>query len=395
MKTTTRLTLLISIAILGAIVFSPRPTYAAPLIQLTKPNPVTGLSPATVEADWANFGTEITITVTDSDSNTSNASVESVTAVVSSEETEEELFIFLDETGASTGVFTGSFVVSDAATTASTQGSPISATASPRPEIEADDEDELDIVFGPSITSVGIENDAPDIDNLYPGQDAVVPDRNVDFTVEITDEDSGIPDPDSDDEGYIAVFFLVSNVQCQDSDLFSGGTPRPLVGSGTVNSPASGSILDADCDGNGSPDLQLVPPDDNDFQSINNGFIVEKTIRLSLGTNFVAVAAYDNAGNLAVSTEQDSASTRPSSSTRTPTLTPSPTPTPTPTVTATATPMPMPTPSATPATATAPIEPPSVGGYTPSPSTSALIALAGLASIITGVWVLRKRNLFR
>ena len=83
------------------------------------------------------------------------------------------------------------------------------------PRLLTDEEDEIEIEFGNLRDSVDVENEQPEISNFAPEHEAAFDDEDVDYTFTVTDDQSGIPEPedlpDTDgDSDYTSVVALIS-----------------------------------------------------------------------------------------------------------------------------------------------------------------------------------------
>ena len=156
--------------------------------------------------------------------------------------------------------------------------------------LKVDEEDKIKIEFDNLRGSVNIENEAPEIDNFLPEHEAATDDADVDYTFTVTDDISGIPDPedlpnDADDE-YISVVAMVNKKQCSTDpeDKFGPEVKGLNLSEGVkVYCP-------------GSPDIREII-DDNDFDEVDNGFDVETTVVLGEGKYYVTFIVCDKAGN--------------------------------------------------------------------------------------------------
>ena len=277
---------------------------AAVDITPSKPNPVPGDDEGLpVDTNDASFNTVITVTVTGSSTQTGTLPnvIETLTVTIDADESGDVLFLQLTETGIATGIFDGSFKVVDdtsSSTSASSSPAPADGKAADTPTLATEDEDEITIVSGVTSEKIDVENDAPNLGELDPGHEEVVDDGDVDFTIEIDDPDSGIPEPEDlpdarGDEDYMSVVFLKSDVQCTDAELISG-----VKGLLTGNQPLNKAKIEAiDCDNKTNVLTIIQVTDESDYDEIDDGFEVDFTIVLSEGTSYIGLIAYDNAGN--------------------------------------------------------------------------------------------------
>ena len=63
------------------------------------------------------------------------------------------------------------------------------------PRLQVDEEDEVEIEFGNLRADVEVENEAPEISNFAPEHEDAFDDADVDYTFTITDDNSGLPEP--------------------------------------------------------------------------------------------------------------------------------------------------------------------------------------------------------
>lgn len=292
--------------------------------EVQKPNPVPGVDNGDMrDTEWANFGTVLTVTVTDSDyaagGSRDGGPGDLADIRVESDEfdTEDLLFDAVVE-AADTGVFTATFVIDEnetaligdivtGATCPSVGGIGTAATANC---VHTDDDDFILIIFETNANvelrsfQVDIENEIPDIRGLEPEHDSVVDDSRVDIAAEITDADSGIPTPedlpdgDTDDE-YTTILFLRSTEgQCLDETT---GPRDGLLRSAPNVRTTVAEIIAADCNGDGDADIELLEvASEDDFDDIDDGFAVDTRFTLADGANYITVLAFDAAGNYRV-----------------------------------------------------------------------------------------------
>ena len=158
--------------------------------------------------------------------------------------------------------------------------------------LEVDEEDEVEIIFGRLRSVVDVENEPPEFDDLEFEQDLDFERVDVEFTFDVTDAHSGMPEPEDlpdldEDQDYMPVTALVHNSQCYSS-----------VESEESLEEVEGVVLEGGliyCDG--VPEIYPIR-DDRDFDEIDDGY--EVTTSLILGqdmTYFVTFIACDNAGN--------------------------------------------------------------------------------------------------
>jgi hypothetical protein len=235
----------------------------------------------------ANFGTLLRITVEASTASTLNIEVEST-------DSSQELFLALDETSTA-GTFEGWVLIGDesaTSTSVTTATSRFDATSVNNPAVIAvDDEDEVTFIAGTVVEAISVENESPEFDSFVPAAGSVVSSQNVGVGFEITDVDSGIPESeglaDIDGDGsYVSVFLITSDVQCSDSDLALATVAL---------------IVAVNCDGIGSDDIEItLLRSASDLDAIDDGWDVDRTIRLGTGTHYMGAIAVDAAGNFTV-----------------------------------------------------------------------------------------------
>ena len=173
------------------------------------------------------------------------------------------------------------------------------------PRLQVDEEDEVEIEFGNLRADVEVENEPPEISNFAPEHEDAFDDADVDYTFTITDDNSGLPEPqdlpdgDGNDE-YMPAVGLVSDKQC------------------SITENEDGALADAihvhedmwlDCGANDQDGEYRAAEggfgfapirDDKDFDEIDDGFDVETTLVLVENQIFyVTYIACDNAGNCA------------------------------------------------------------------------------------------------
>jgi hypothetical protein len=315
-----------------------RPAEAAIGFNVSKPNPVPGVDLGDArETEWANFGTVLTVTVTDSDyaagglRNTGAADTVDIT--VESDEFDSQPLVFnnVTEVAGDAGVFTVTFQIDEFETAligATVVGAPGSdpgdpttcpsiggvGTAATANCVHTGDDDFILIIFqtnaGVELDAfqVTIDNEQPDIRGLSPEHEDVLDDNRVDFEVEVTDANSGIPVPEdlsdpNTNEDYTTILFLRSGVQCADQDVAGGADGLLLDAAGAPKTIAA--ILAADCNGVGGADITVHEvSDEDDFDEIDDGFAVDT--RITLGpenanfVTYITVLAFDAAGNYRV-----------------------------------------------------------------------------------------------
>lgn len=168
------------------------------------------------------------------------------------------------------------------------------------PRIKVDEEDTLIIKFGNLRDRIRIDNEAPEFSNFLPEHEDSTDDEEVEYTFTVTDDISGIPDPedlpDNDgDDAYMAVVALVNTQQCHNVNVADGATPP----SGTTMVPDTNLYGGAQiyCPSATTPRERVIN-DDKDLDSVTNGY--EVTTEVVLNENeisYVTFIACDAAGN--------------------------------------------------------------------------------------------------
>ena len=173
------------------------------------------------------------------------------------------------------------------------------------PRLQADEEDEIEIEFHNLRTDIDVENEPPEISNLAPEHEAAFDDSDVDYTFSVTDDNSGLPEPEdlpdaNGDEDYTPVVGLVSDRQCVIDDPDDGILDR------SIHIHESEYL---DC-GDNKQDGEYIASeggygfapirDDKDFDETSDGFDVKTTLVLEENEIFyVTFIACDRAGNCA------------------------------------------------------------------------------------------------
>lgn len=229
--------------------------------------------------------------------------------------------------GADSGFFVGGVLLG-----------PSEATPDSAAPLATDDDDEIKTTYGFSSFTFDLEDEGPDIDNFEPDDGDVVDDSSIDVSLEITDDDSGLSDPDDFDTNHTNMAILIANVQCReelDSVNLPGqfGLTDPINdesvvtaaglnvfgtaiieyrslndwlfgpdvnGDGDRTDAGETGIADLDCDGNAGnqPDITVFGIDpDNDIDDIDAGWEVDREANVGVGTRFLGAVAIDDAGN--------------------------------------------------------------------------------------------------
>ncbi|MCE2426394.1 MAG: hypothetical protein J4F45_15100, partial [Pseudomonadales bacterium] len=184
------------------------------------------------------------------------------------------------------------------------------------PRLRTDEEDEVEIEFGNLRDDVEVENEAPEVSNFAPEHERAFDDADVDYTFTITDDHSGLPEPedlpDNDgDSDYTPVVALISKSsggvgQCSVSKTGSAPKDSDAVLSVAAHihendvlyCPGTAQVGEYEAADGG---FGFAPiRDDKDFDEIDNGYDVETTIVLTDNdTYYVTFIVCDNAGNCA------------------------------------------------------------------------------------------------
>ena len=201
--------------------------------------------------------------------------------------------LVLTEVAGDGGVFQGTFLISDAV---DGDGDPEDEDedgdcgAASTPTLYAEDGDDITAEYAddnPSRTrrdTIEVETDGPEITELDPNDGFVADDDEVDASVEVRDEASGVDE--------LTIVFLVADTQYTDDDIYDAdGNPLPLA-----DLPAAIDQVFPD------PDTGLDDIDD-DLPDFGKEADVEVIVDLNaddFGTTFVTAAALDLAGNLSI-----------------------------------------------------------------------------------------------
>ena len=267
-----------------------------------------------VETDWANWGTILRIeviaespavgcgngnqcVVIDINSDSADTSIKLEAYRSATQENKFVAALMLVEDSADA-------TVSDDAEFAHSDGSVA--------RLKVDEEDEIEFEFGNLRGNIDIENEDPEISNFAPEHEAAFDDADVDYTFTVTDNLSGLPEPEDlpdvdGDDAYTPVVALISKGQCETVEDVDGTRIKELKAAGYT---AAVSVLDGEalyCHGIGQDgeydasqgSYGFAPiRDDRDFDEIENGLDVKTTIVLRENKTFhVTFIACDNAGN--------------------------------------------------------------------------------------------------
>ena len=274
-----------------------------------------------VDSDWANWGTVLRIEMTaeSPDVNCGNGN-QCVILTVNSDSADDTLHLRAYRSASQEDKFVAAvmLVEYDANSTDddSVKGVYLHDDGIGVPRLSVDEEDEVEIEFGNLRDTIEVENEAPEVSNFAPEHERAFDDADVDYTFTITDDNSGLPEPedlpDNDgDSDYTPVVALISKSsggvgQCSVSK--TGSAPKD---SDAVLSVAA-HIHENDvlyCPGRAQDGEYIASEggfgfapirDDKDFDEIDNGYDVETTIVLTDNdTYYVTFIVCDNAGNCA------------------------------------------------------------------------------------------------
>ena len=294
-------------------------TYSAAVPERPADLPATeGSSPMNfVETEWANWGTVLRIAVTSEspDPNCGNGN-QCVIVNVNSDSADDSLKLQAYRSADDENEFVAALMLVEL-TSDSTPGDAAvyKHNGGGVPALKVDEEDEVEVEFGNLRDTIEVENEAPEVSNFAPEHERAFDDADVDYTFTITDDHSGLPEPedlpDTDgDDAYTPVVALISRSdggvgQCSVSD---SGAPTDT---GAVLNFAA-HIHEDDtlyCPGREQEGEYVASEggygfapirDDKDFDEIDNGFDVETTIVLTENqTYYVTFIVCDNAGNCA------------------------------------------------------------------------------------------------
>ena len=181
------------------------------------------------------------------------------------------------------------------------------------PALKVDEEDEVEIEFGNLRSSVDVENEAPEISNFAPEHESAYDDADVEYTLTVTDSNSGLPEPEDlpDTNGnadYMPVVALISGAQCETAE---DGSDRAKDLTATFREALN--VHEDErlyCPGVNDHEGEYVARDDGswgfwnirddkDFDEIDDGYDIETTIVLLADKRpyYVTFIACDNAGN--------------------------------------------------------------------------------------------------
>ena len=173
------------------------------------------------------------------------------------------------------------------------------------PRLQVDEEDEIEIEFHNLRTDIDVENEPPEISNLAPEHETAFDDSDVDYTFSVTDDNSGLPEPedlpDADgDEDYTPVVGLVSDTQCVIDDPDDGVLARAIHIHESEYLDCGDNAQDGEYIANEGGWGFAPIRDDKDFDETSDGFDVKTTLVLAENEIFyVTFIACDRAGNCA------------------------------------------------------------------------------------------------
>ena len=268
-----------------------------------------------VETEWANWGTIVRIEVTaESPSATCGNGNQCVVIDVNSDSADTSIKLQAFRTGTQENKFVAALMLVELSenATSSTDAGVYAASDGSVARLKVDEEDEVEIEFGNLRGSIDVENEDPEISNFAPEHEAAFDDADVDYTFTVTDDHSGLPEPEDLPDGdgdadYTPVVALISSGQCE---THAGSADTVKADGGTLSLAASinedeslycpGTAQDGEYDASGHGYGFAPIRDDKDFDEIDDGFDVETTIVLRENkTYFVSFIACDNAGNCA------------------------------------------------------------------------------------------------
>ena len=293
-------------------------TYSAAVPERPADLPVTyGSAPVNfVETDWANWGTVLRIAITSEspDPNCGNGN-QCVIVDVNSDSADDSLKLQAYRSADDENTFVAALMLvelssdstpGDAAVYKHTDGG-VAA-------LKVDEEDEVEVEYGNLRDTIDVENEAPEVSNFAPEHERAFDDADVDYTFTITDDQSGLPEPedlpDADgDSDYTPVVALISKSeggvgQCSVAEAQPKGTDAVMNFAAHIHEDDSlycpGTAQDGEYvateGGFGFAPIR----DDKDFDEIDNGYDVETTIVLTENqTYYVTFIVCDNAGNCA------------------------------------------------------------------------------------------------
>ncbi len=277
-----------------------------------------------VETAWANWGTVLRIEVTaeSPDASCGNGN-QCVVVNVNSDSADDSLKLeaYRVDTPAGSASKENHFVAALMLVELSSDATPGDAAVYKHngggvPALKVDEEDEVEVEFGNLRDTIDVENEAPEVSNFAPEHERAFDDADVDYTFTITDDHSGLPEPedlpDNDgDENYTPVVALISKSeggvgQCSVTDTGSAPKDTDVVLNFAAHIHENDTLY---CPGKAQTGEYVASEggfgfapirDDKDFDEIDNGYDVETTIVLTENdTYYVTFIVCDNAGNCA------------------------------------------------------------------------------------------------
>lgn len=280
-----------------------------------------------VETEWANWGTVLRIEVTaeSPDANCGNGN-QCVVIDVNSDSADDELKLQAYRVNTPAGAasrenhYVAALRLVELASDATGGDDAVyKDNGGGVPALKVDEEDEVEIEFGNLRDTIDVENEAPEVSNFSPEHERAFDDADVDYTFTITDDHSGLPEPEDlpDNDGdadYTPVVALISRL-----NISTGEGQCSVIDTSIEKDAAilakSTHIHENDalyCPGN-AQDGEFIARDavagsygfapirdDKDFDEIDNGYDVETTIVLTENaTYYVTFIVCDNAGNCA------------------------------------------------------------------------------------------------
>ena len=271
-----------------------------------------------VDTDWANWGTvlRIEITAESPDVNCGNGN-QCVILTVNSDSADDTLHLRAYRSASQEDKFVAAveLVEYDANSTDDDSNNGVyKHDGDGVPRLSVDEEDEVEIEFGNLRDTIEVENGAPEVSNFAPEHERAFDDADVDYTFTITDDHSGLPEPEdlpdnNGDSDYTPVVALISKSsggmgQCSVSDTGKAPTGSGLSLAADIHEddqlycPGTAQVGEYEAADGG---FGFAPiRDDKDFNEIDNGYDVETTIVLTENdTYYVTFIVCDKAGNCA------------------------------------------------------------------------------------------------
>ena len=267
-----------------------------------------------VETEWANWGTVLRIEVTsESPAVGCGNGNQCVVIDVNSDSADTSIQLQAYRSATQENKFVAALMLVELSEHATDSDTPVYAHSDGSvARLKVDEEDEVEVEFGNLRGSVDVENEDPEISNFAPEHEAAFDDADVDYTFTVTDDHSGLPEPEDlpdvdGDADYTPVVALISGGQCE---THAGNAATVKTDGGTLSMAAHinedeslycpGTAQDGEYDASGGGYGFAPIRDDKDFDEIDDGFDVETTIVLRENkTYFVTFIACDNAGNCA------------------------------------------------------------------------------------------------